>query len=1170
METKKISSELDTTNELETSSGYFDNKLNHAFQSRSNSPDKRSIDQQNLDNESELETSKLSNSYLSTDNKTNNESEWLYNEISSLEIISEKWVTPKDYFGSIVQKGYRLNREFKNGDSIIELNQLEQLQKEIKDYTKGTLFFFKITTATKEWSIVKNYQEFENLQKQYKSKKIPSQPSFIKNYDNLLKGLGAWLLKLRENSQISMKYGFYQEFIGLSKIHSFTDAKIFKQGYINKRHLGKYNEGMINIWCRALCSRWRKRWTAVSEEGICYIYKPDDDLEGVGDMLLFDKTIKISFGRINTGKKNGAIVYTTTKKFFYETTTRKEFYEFLNALFDAIQISPYVKSHRFNGSFPIRENNEVKAYINSEHYFSDVYDAMNSAKFEIFIRAWWLCPEIYQKRPVEENEDSRLDKVQLRAAERGVKIYIIIFKEMDYAMPNDSAYIAKKVSSLHANINILRHPTQMIVYWSHHEKNVIIDQKIGFLGGVDLAIGRYENMDYHLFEPKKDLTYFKGADFVNPTIKDSALTREYEKCMIDQTKQPRMPWRDIHMMIKGPVVHDLVRSFSQYWNFVKNESVSLKKNHFVFPKKNHFILLKKKLADAGDKLKKIVRRNYQDKSVYINMDVGILRKLSENKYLNQLLPSPKKSTPENLFEETIATNPEDSKKVTPIQINSSPKQNFKKFDLELLDNENEFQETEKSDQDPAINEEDLDQCEKRSFEKNLKSRDVNTTGNSDTEKLQEIVTKKISKKRKSLQSFENAFDDMVADAFQASKKKVDNTNQKPELKEILPVNFDNEVNVTKKPVKIFDKVINSINSIRGYDSEDIDTPHLGFTNKRIMKDCNESKMTCQILRSAGQWSLGLQDEMTEQSIHLAFIQLIKSSENFIYIEQQFFISSYCSDIVSNQVVVALYNRIKEAITKNQRFKVLIVLPQKPGFEGEYDKLTDQQAKQLFWHQNTISKGGQSLLERISVLTKNPNDYIQFIGLRTHEISPAGLPTTEQIYVHSKMILVDDKIAMIGSANINDRSLLGNRDAEINMVIEDTKKIDTIMNGQKYLANEFCYNLRIKAMCSIFDCSPDKIMDPLNEDMWDLQNNQMTNNVRIYREIFACIPDNQITKFSDIKFLPEQPDAVKYEKYSSKIKGYAVHFPHKFLKDEDLTKYFMNDLSSYVVPDYVFC
>jgi len=48
----------------------------------------------------------------------------------------------------------------------------------------------------------------------------------------------------------------------------------------------------------------------------------------------------------------------------------------------------------------------------------------------------------------------------------------------------------------------------------------------------------------------------------------------------------------------------------------------------------------------------------------------------------------------------------------------------------------------------------------------------------------------------------------------------------------------------------------------------------------------------------------------------------------------------------------------------------------------------------------------------------------------------GKPVTELIYVHSKLMIVDDEKVLIGSANINDRSLLGSRDSEIAIVIED--------------------------------------------------------------------------------------------------------------------------------------
>lgn len=46
-----------------------------------------------------------------------------------------------------------------------------------------------------------------------------------------------------------------------------------------------------------------------------------------------------------------------------------------------------------------------------------------------------------------------------------------------------------------------------------------------------------------------------------------------------------------------------------------------------------------------------------------------------------------------------------------------------------------------------------------------------------------------------------------------------------------------------------------------------------------------------------------------------------------------------------------------------------------------------------------------------------------------------IQVSELIYVHSKLMIVDDMVAIIGSANINDRSLLGNRDSELAIVVQ---------------------------------------------------------------------------------------------------------------------------------------
>lgn len=43
--------------------------------------------------------------------------------------------------------------------------------------------------------------------------------------------------------------------------------------------------------------------------------------------------------------------------------------------------------------------------------------------------------------------------------------------------------------------------------------------------------------------------------------------------------------------------------------------------------------------------------------------------------------------------------------------------------------------------------------------------------------------------------------------------------------------------------------------------------------------------------------------------------------------------------------------------------------------------------------------------------------------------------TEENYIHSKLLIVDDRTVLIGSANINDRSQMGDRDSEIAMFVD---------------------------------------------------------------------------------------------------------------------------------------
>lgn len=43
----------------------------------------------------------------------------------------------------------------------------------------------------------------------------------------------------------------------------------------------------------------------------------------------------------------------------------------------------------------------------------------------------------------------------------------------------------------------MRHP-DFVTLWAHHEKLLVVDQVVAFLGGLDLAYGRWDDVQYRL------------------------------------------------------------------------------------------------------------------------------------------------------------------------------------------------------------------------------------------------------------------------------------------------------------------------------------------------------------------------------------------------------------------------------------------------------------------------------------------------------------------------------------------------------------------------------------------------------------------------------------------------------------------------------------------------
>lgn len=92
----------------------------------------------------------------------------------------------------------------------------------------------------------------------------------------------------------------------------------------------------------------------------------------------------------------------------------------------AVELSSFIQKNRFDSFAPPRDLNKSKVFINSENYYSSLFEAFSSAEHEIFIRGWWLSPNTHLKRPVEEYPESRLDNVLHSAA---LRYFFYKFKE---------------------------------------------------------------------------------------------------------------------------------------------------------------------------------------------------------------------------------------------------------------------------------------------------------------------------------------------------------------------------------------------------------------------------------------------------------------------------------------------------------------------------------------------------------------------------------------------------------------------------------------------------------------------------------------------------------------------------------------------------------------------
>ncbi|CAK7265663.1 hypothetical protein SEPCBS57363_001697 [Sporothrix epigloea] len=280
----------------------------------------------------------------------------------------------------------------------------------------------------------------------------------------------------------------------------------------------------------------------------------------------------------------------------------------------AISHSDEHNGNRFQ-SFAPQTTGHAKWYVDGCSYFWAVSEALAQARETIYILDWWLSPELYLRRPPSRNEQYRLDRMLKAAAERGVQVRVIVYKEVPQALTLNSEHTKHALEALHPNIRVFRHPDHMpsghdfqsdiesafknmnlrtfdlsklgkdaiktlygtsddmVLYWAHHEKLCIIDNQIAFMGGLDMCFGRWDTNSHPIADAHPedlDAILFPGQDYNNARVYDFEDVDKWENNKLDRTKSSRMGWSDVSISLSGHIVSNLVMHFIDRWNYIYN------------------------------------------------------------------------------------------------------------------------------------------------------------------------------------------------------------------------------------------------------------------------------------------------------------------------------------------------------------------------------------------------------------------------------------------------------------------------------------------------------------------------------------------------------------------------------------------------------------------------
>ncbi|XP_075727869.1 phospholipase D isoform X1 [Rhipicephalus microplus] len=904
-----------------------------------------------------------------------------------------------------------------------------------------------------------------------------------------------------------------------------------REGLVYKRSGGHHSaRGCVRLHFLfyQCCSRWRKRWLIAKDTCVLYVRPRDGVIKSV---LLMDQGFQVQSGFMATGVNHGLLVTNLTRNLLVKCWTKRKEREWKDHLQELAKTTgrDFTHPNRYDAFAPIRTASHCRWYIDGSKYCEAVAHAIDLAKEEIFIADWWLTPEIYLKRPVVPNNRWRLDQLLQKKAEEGVKVFVLLYKEVEMALNINSLYSKQKLVAMHPNIKVLRHPDHVtggILLWAHHEKLVVVDQKFAFLGGLDLCYGRWDDFNHRLTDVGGIQMQRQISKSEQPEVNTSM--NEVANRLLASHRLRRQQSGGDGALNEGYGSIDAADGGGDLTPPAGATDTDTRNRG--------------RRSLAGGRLSTGAAAS--GGAVYVDQEEGrvVVGDDGSSRIASNLMRARRVfravTVPVVLEAAAIATIANQQKKRRSTLLHMGMQAFHRHNRMGSLDSLNNLCDVPRSELRASSLEDDLGLQGSAKYwlgkdYTNFIFKDLTEVDNPFVDIVDRNVTPRMPWHDIGAAVSGAAARDIARHFVQRwNFTKFEKAKQHENYPWLLPKSYQDVELESTLP----ETAIGTL-----------------FT------------ADCQILRSASNWSTGI--KAVESSIHSAYIDNIVNAKHYIYIENQFFITlEQGNPTVENQIGEALFQRILKAHRNKQNFRVYVVMPLLPAFEGEVGTDTGVAIQAItHWNYASMCRGDSSILERLKAAdVPDPTKYIDFFGLRKHD-ELHGKLTQELVYVHSKLMIVDDEVTIIGSANINDRSLLGRRDSELAVVVHDTEREKSIMDGRIYSAGRFAGSLRrslFREHLGLLEGDGSTngidIRDPVASSFYDgVWRTTARRNAQIFEKVFRCIPSDSVRTFAGLReftaipgLAETDPDQARNE--LREVRGHLVDMPMDFLAEESLT------------------